>query len=174
MIRKSILLVALIVSGFQAKALDLTSPFESIDGGTLSLADWSGKPILVVNTASRCGFTKQYGGLQALYDSYRDRGVVVLAVPSNDFRQELSSGEEVKEFCELQFGIDMPMTDITHVKGPQSHPFFQSLKQEAGFVPSWNFNKVLIGPDGDLIATYGSTTRPQSSRIKREIEELLK
>ncbi|WP_278923126.1 glutathione peroxidase [Pseudophaeobacter profundi] len=169
-----LILMALILTGFQAKALDLNAPFDSIDGGTLTLSQWSGQPILVVNTASRCAFTKQYSGLQALYDTYRDRGLVVLAVPSNDFRQELSNSEKVKEFCELQYGVDMPMTGITHVKGPEAHPFFQSLKREEGFVPSWNFNKVLIGPEGDLVATYSSQMKPKSSRIRREIEGLLK
>jgi len=168
--RRLVLLMALILTGFQAKALDLNAPFQSIDGGTLTLSQWRGQPILVVNTASRCAFTRQYKGLQALYDTYRDSGLVVLAVPSDDFRQELSSNEKVKEFCELQYGLDMPMTGITNVTGLEAHPFFQSLKREEGFEPAWNFNKVLIGPDGELVATYGSNTKPESSRIRRDIE----
>jgi len=171
---KQILLLVLILVGFQVKALDLAAPFESIDGGTLSLSEWGGQPILVVNTASRCSYTKQYGGLQALYDQYRDRGLVVLAVPSNDFRQELASNEKVKNFCELRYDIDMPMTGISAVTGPQAHPFFLSLKQDTGFEPAWNFNKVLIGPDGELVATYSSKVKPQSSRLRRDIEGLLK
>src|SRR6056297_280025 len=90
-----------------AAALDRAAPFGNIDGGELKLSDWAGQPILVVNTASRCGFTNQYADLQTLYDRYRDRGLVVLAVPSDDFNQELDSNAEVKEFCELQYGIDM-------------------------------------------------------------------
>ncbi|MCG7860289.1 glutathione peroxidase, partial [Flavihumibacter sediminis] len=97
--------------------------------------------------ASRCGYTPQYEGLQTLYERYRDRGLVVLAVPSDDFRQELGSNDEVKEFCEMTFGLDMPMTGVTHVRGAEAHPFFASLKAEEGFVPRWNFNKVLIAPD---------------------------
>lgn len=168
-----VLLISLLLTAVNARALELNTPFESIDGGTLTLSQWSGQPILVVNTASRCGFTNQFIGLQSLYDDYRDRGLVVVAVPSDDFRQELSSNEAVKDFCELQYGINMPMTGITHVKGPEAHPFFQSLKREKGFEPSWNFNKVLIGPDGDLLATYNSAVKPKSLRIRRDIENLL-
>lgn len=148
--------------------------FASIDGGTLSFDDWQGRPILVVNTASRCGFTPQYDGLQALYDRYRDRGLIVLAVPSNDFRQELATADKVKDFCEVNFDLDMPMTDITTVRGPQAHPFYLWVAQESGFTPAWNFNKVLIGPDGTVEATFGSATRPLSGRMTRAIEAALK
>src|SRR6056297_2399972 len=147
--------------------------FDNIDGGSLSLDEWQGQPVLVVNTASRCGFTRQYDGLQALYDRYRDRGLVVLAVPSDDFRQELSSEAEVKEFCEVNFGLDIPMTSITPVRGPQAHPFYASLAAETGFAPSWNFNKVLIAPDGRVAGTWGSMTKPLSGAITREVEALL-
>ncbi|WP_425046061.1 glutathione peroxidase [Primorskyibacter sp. S87] len=168
-----LLLMTLMLVAYRVDALELDAPFESIDGGTLSLSAWNGQPVLVVNTASRCSFTKQYDGLQTLYDSYRDRGLVVLAVPSDDFRQELSSNEQVKEFCEMQFGLDLPMTVITSVRGEQAHPFFRSLKAEEGFEPSWNFNKVLIGPDGALVATYGSGTKPNSARVRGDLEKLL-
>lgn len=157
-----------------AAALDLAAPFGNIDGGEIRLSDWRGQPVLVVNTASRCGFTHQYDGLQALYDEYRDRGLVVLAVPSDDFRQELSSEAEVKEFCEVNFGLDIPMTTITPVRGSQAHPFYASLAQEAGFAPSWNFNKVLIGPDGAVAGTWGSVARPTSKEITGRIEALLR
>lgn len=159
--------------GQQASAVELGVPFDSIDGGTLSLSQWQGKPVLVVNTASQCGFTGQYRGLQDLYDRFRDRGLVVLAIPSDDFRQELATNAEVKEFCELQYGIDMPMTTITHVKGQEAHPFYKTLKDETGFEPGWNFNKVLIGPGGQVVETYGSMVRPLSNAITRQIETLL-
>jgi glutathione peroxidase len=162
MIRAFFVSVALLV-GTQASALDLNAPFASIDGGTLSIAQWSGQPVLVVNTASQCAFTRQYRELQDLYDRYRDRGLVVLAVPSDDFNQELATDAEVKEFCELQFGIDMPMTGITHVKGEDAHPF----------VPQWNFNKVLIDQDGKVVETFRSRVSPMSQTITREIEALL-
>lgn len=162
-----------IVFALPAAALDLDAPFGNIDGGEIRLSDWRGQPVLVVNTASRCGFTPQYEGLQNLYDAYRGKGVVVLAVPSNDFRQELSSEAEVKEFCEVNFGLDLPMTTITSVRGPQAHPFYASLAKEAGFAPSWNFNKVLISPDGRVAGTWGAMTRPNSKQIAGKIEAFL-
>ncbi|CUH76204.1 glutathione peroxidase [Tropicibacter naphthalenivorans] len=144
--------------------------FDNIDGGTLSLDDLRGSPVLVVNTASRCGFTPQYDGLQALQDTYGAQGLVVLAVPSNDFRQELATGEAVKDFCAINFDLTLPMTDITHVKGPQAHAFYQWLKDTQGFEPSWNFNKVLLDKDGEFVASFGSTARPQSRPITSAIE----
>lgn len=154
-----------------ADAKDVT--FSNIDGGTHAMQDWAGQPVLVVNTASQCGFTPQYRSLQALYDTYRARGLVVLAVPSDDFNQELDSAEEVKEFCEVAFGLDLPMTDITSVKGPDAHPFYQTVKSETGFSPKWNFNKVLIGPDGAVAGTWGSSTKPTSRSITKVIDGLL-
>ncbi len=147
--------------------------FASIDGGTIDTAEWRGRPVLVANTASLCGFTPQYDALQALYDRYRDRGLVVLAVPSDDFRQELGSNDEVREFCAVNFDLDLPMTEITHVRGPQAHPFYRWLRQAHGFEPRWNFNKVLIGPDGALVATWGSTVSPTAAPIRSAIEALL-
>lgn len=144
--------------------------FPSIDGGTLSMSDWAGQPVLVVNTASQCAYTGQYEELQTLYDTYRANGLVVLAVPSDDFRQELDSAEEVREFCEMAFGLDMPMTDILSIKGRDAHPFYQAVEADAGFVPSWNFNKVLIGRDGAVIATWGSRINPMARPVRRAIE----
>lgn len=148
-------------------------PFVSIDGGTLSMADYAGRPVLVANTASMCGFTPQYEGLQDLYDAYRGRGLVVLAVPSDDFRQELSSAEEVKEFCAVNFGLDLPMTDITPVKGPQAHPFYAWVKDQTGFVPKWNFNKVLIDGEGRVAGTWPSGVEPMSPAIRGAVEAAL-
>lgn len=162
-----------LVFALPAAALDLDAPFGNIDGGEIRLSDWRGQPVLVVNTASRCGFTSQYDGLQALYDRYRDQGVVVLAVPSNDFRQELTSEAAVKEFCEVNFGLDLPMTTITSVRGAQAHPFYASLAKEAAFAPTWNFNKVLIAPDGRVAGTWGSATRPESRAITGAIDAVL-
>ena len=113
MTRLLILLATILAAPVHASPL--TGTFPSIDGGTLSIEDWRGTPVLVVNTASLCGFTPQYEGLQALYDAYRDKGLVVLAVPSDDFNQELDSADAVKDFCEITFGLDLPMTDITPV-----------------------------------------------------------
>ncbi|MBT8413028.1 MAG: glutathione peroxidase [Boseongicola sp.] len=153
-------------------ATQLTGTFDSIDGGTFAIEDWRGQPVLVVNTASLCGFTHQYGDLQELQDTYADAGLVVIAVPSDDFRQELGSEDEVKDFCEVNFGLTIPMTTITPVRGRNAHPFYQSLRA-AGFTPNWNFNKVLLSPQGDLVGTWRSTTSPLSHKITREIEALL-
>lgn len=170
---RSILALTFAAFALPAAALDLDAPFDSIDGGEMRISDWQGQPVLVVNTASRCGFTYQYDGLQTLYDQYRDRGLVVLAVPSNDFRQEFSSDEKVKDFCETNFGLDIPMTTITPVRGRAAHPFYASLANESGFAPSWNFNKVLISPEGSVAGTWGSTERPTSQRMTKAIEALL-
>ncbi|MBV0912667.1 glutathione peroxidase [Anianabacter salinae] len=147
--------------------------FRSIDGGTIDSADWQGSPVLVANTASLCAYTPQYDGLQALYDTYRARGLLVLAVPSDDFAQELGDEAAVKEFCAVNFDLDLPMTEITPVRGREAHPFYAWLRETEGFVPNWNFNKVLIGPDGTVIDTYGSGVDPMSPRIRTRIEALL-
>jgi len=147
--------------------------FANIDGGTLEMADWAGQPVLVVNTASQCGFTGQYAGLQELYDTYRDQGLVVFAVPSDDFNQELGSAEEVKEFCEMNYGLDMPMADITRVKGRKAHPFYKEVRAETGFSPRWNFNKVLVAPDGSIAETWGARTEPMSSEVTDAVDRLL-
>ncbi len=147
--------------------------FSNIDGGQLDTGDWAGRPVLVVNTASQCAYTPQYDQLQTLYDRYKARGLIVLAVPSDDFSQELNSAAEVKEFCELTFGLDMPMTDITHVRGAAAHPFYAQVRSETGFEPSWNFNKVLIGPDGQVAATWRARVEPLSSPVTEAIEALL-
>lgn len=147
--------------------------FPSIDGGTLDMGDWRGRPVLVVNTASLCAFTPQLEGLQALHDTYADQGLVVLAVPSNDFAQELATGAEVAEFCELTYGLTLPMTDITPVLGAQAHPFYRWLADTHGVRPDWNFSKVLIGPDGQYVADWGPTTGPRSAPVIRAVEALL-
>ena len=139
--------------------------FTSIDGGDLSLETYRGKVVLLVNTASMCGFTRQYAPLQKLYDRFHEQGLQMIAVPSDDFNQELDTDQEVKAFCEINYGIDMPMSTTTSVKGENAHPFFKALKDNADFVPSWNFNKVLIDSNGDLAATWGSTTNPMSAKI---------
>ncbi|MCA8882471.1 MAG: glutathione peroxidase [Rhodobacteraceae bacterium] len=170
---RKIVATVLSIAAFCAASAAVAFEFQSIDGGTLHLEDWRGRPVLVVNTASRCGFTPQYDGLQKLYDTYRDAGLVVLAVPSNDFRQELSDGAAVKEFCEVNFGLDLPMTDITHVRGAAAHPFYQWVAETSGFSPRWNFNKILLAPDGQVAATYGATTEPDAPDLVARVEALL-
>lgn len=149
--------------------------FTSIEGKPLDLQRFAGQPVLLVNTASRCGYTDQYADLQTLWSRYKDRGLVVLAVPSNDFRQELSSEEEVKAFCEATFGVAFPMTEISHVKGAQAHPLYRWLAAQMGDSgrPGWNFHKILIAPDGRPVAGWPSRVRPTSGDIVTEIERLL-
>jgi glutathione peroxidase len=147
--------------------------FDSIDGGTIDLDAFKGRPVLVVNTASLCGFAPQFDDLQALHDQYSKRGLVVLAVPSDDFKQELGSAEEVKEYCAANFDLTIPMTDITPVTGAQAHPFYAWLAKDEGFVPGWNFNKVLLGAEGEVLGTWGSVTKPTSRAIVDKITPLL-
>ena len=170
---KTLLTALIIFCASAASAQPLTGTFPSIDGGTHRIEDWRGQPILVVNTASLCGFTKQYDDLQELHEEYADAGLVVLAVPSNDFRQELASEEEVKDFCEVNFGLTLPMTTITSVRGAEAHPFYRQLEEVAGFVPAWNFDKVLIGPEGTVVETWRSITRPTAPVIIEAIDALL-
>jgi glutathione peroxidase len=143
--------------------------FDSIDGGTLRLDG----PALVTNTASLCAYTPQFDDLQALHEGYADAGLTVLAVPSEDFRQELASEAEVKEFCEVNFDLTLPMTVITPVKGPQAHPFYQWLAQDHGIVPRWNFHKVLIGAEGAVLGQWGAPVSPTSPAITRAVEAAL-
>lgn len=146
--------------------------FASIDGGQYNTADWRGKPVLVVNTASMCGFTPQYADLQALSDAYGNKAVV-LAVPSDDFNQELSTDTEVKEFCALNYDLTLPMTTISHVVKADVIPFYAWVKDSHAFAPGWNFNKVLIGPKGEFVKAWGSATKPGSSAITSEIDALI-
>lgn len=163
----ALLACAALLAAPPASADPVSGTFASIDGGTLSIEDWRGRPVLVVNTASRCAFTRQYDDLQALYDTYRDRGLVVLAVPSGDFRQELDTEAEVKEFCEVNFGLDLPMTEITPVRGDAAHPFFAAVRDETGFQPAWNFNKILVAPDGEVAGTWARSSIPAPPRSPR-------
>ncbi len=171
--RQFVLALFLFALGSGATAGPVGGTFRSIDGGEISLQDWRGRPVLVVNTASRCAFTGQYDDLQDLFDRYRDRGLIVLAVPSNDFLQELGSEEAVKNFCEVNFDLDLPMTAITSVRGAEAHPFYRAVRDQSGFVPGWNFNKILLGPDGQIVDTWGAMTDPASQKITRRIESLL-
>ena len=146
--------------------------FESIDGGRLALSRFAGRALLVVNTASRCGFTYQYEALQGVWERYRDRGLTVLGVPSDQFRQELSSEAEVKAFCETNFAIDFPMTAITPVAGRDAHPFYAWVAERFG-APRWNFHKYLIDPAGRPVAGFGTGTDPTDPEVLTAIERVL-
>ncbi|WP_246100703.1 glutathione peroxidase [Palleronia caenipelagi] len=145
--------------------------FASIDGGDLSLEEHEG-PVLVVNTASLCGFTPQYEGLQNLHETFSEEGLMVVAVPSDDFRQELDDESAVKEFCEITYGLTLPMTEITPVTGDGAHTFYQWVRQQTGWEPRWNFNKVLVA-DGKVVGTYGARVKPESPKLRRAIAAAL-
>lgn len=168
-IRLAILLVTAATAVASAAA---AFEFEALEGGTIDLDALRGRAVLVVNTASLCGFTPQYAGLQALQDRYGDRGLTVVGVPSNDFRQELDDAAEVAEFCEVNYGLTIPLTAITHVTGAKAHPFYGWLA-ERGAVPRWNFNKALLSPDGELVAFEGAGVEPLSPRLTGAIEAVL-
>ena len=150
--------------------------FEAIEGGKLPLAQWRGKVLLVVNTASFCGFTPQYEGLQALWERYRARGLVVIGVPSNDFgAQEPKAEAEILGFCKGAYNVTFPLTTKQVVKGQQAHPFYLWARQTLGAAnaPSWNFHKYLVGRDGKLVAGYGSRIEPLSAELTKAIETAL-
>ena len=147
----------------------------SISGDVIDLNNFKGKPVLVVNTASYCGFTKQYDDMQELWEKYKDKGLIVLGVPSNSFNQEKKINSEVKEFCEVNFNINFPLTEITNVKGDNAHEIYKWAKDNYGksAVPKWNFYKILINKEGKIEDTYASLTNPTSKKITKKIESLL-
>ena len=148
----------------------------SIDGKELNLEIYRGKTILLVNVASKCGFTKQYTDLQKLYDNYRNKGLVVIGVPSNQFGgQEPATETEIKSFCETNFDITFPMTSKYDVKGDNAHAVYQWAKKSYGksTVPKWNFHKILINKNGKVQSAYSSFTNPMSKKLIKEIEEIL-
>ena len=148
---------------------------ESITGEVINLKDYKNKVILLVNTASYCGFTKQYDDLQKLWDNYKSKGLIVLGVPSNSFNQEKDKNEDIKEFCEVNFDINFPLTTITEVKGENAHIIFKWAKDNHGnsAVPKWNFHKILINKSGKVEDTFASFTSPTSKKIINKIEKLL-
>ncbi len=148
--------------------------FTSIDGAPLPLSTFKGKAVLVVNTASKCGLTPQYDGLEKLYTDYKDKGLVVLGVPCNQFAgQEPGSDAEIKEFCDVRFSVDFPMTSKVDVKDAGRHPFYAWAEGELGeaAVPVWNFHKILIGPEGQAIAAFGPRTDPLDASIVEAVEK---
>ncbi|STX81372.1 glutathione peroxidase [Legionella busanensis] len=142
----------------------------------LPLSQFKGKVLLIVNTASKCGFTPQYASLETLYQKYKARGLIILGVPSNDFgSQEPGTEQDIAEFCRINYGVSFPMTAKEVVSGQEAHPFFRWAKQKLGFgsAPKWNFHKYLINRKGELITFYYSTTKPDSSRLVKAVEKAL-
>ena len=148
---------------------------ESISGEIINFKDYKNKVILIVNTASYCGFTKQYEELQELWNKYKSKGLIVLGVPSNSFNLEKKANEEVKKFCEVNFNISFPLSSITSVKGENAHELFKWAADNYGksAVPKWNFHKILINKEGKIEDTYASFTKPMSKKIINKIESIL-
>ena len=148
---------------------------ESITGETISFNDYKNKAVLIVNTASYCGFTKQYDDLQKLWDLYKAKGLIILGVPSNSFNQEKNNNSDIKEFCEVNFNISFPLTTITEVRGENAHELFKWAKDNHGksAVPKWNFHKILINKEGKIEDTFASFTNPMSKKIIKELEKIL-
>ena len=151
--------------------------FQSIDQGNLPLSDYKGKVILIVNTASHCGFTSQYSSLQELWEIYKHQGLIVIGIPSGSFgNQEFGTREEIKSFCDINYGRTFPMTTRTPVTGEHRHPFYEWAEKELGSFakPRWNFHKYLINRDGLLEDWFSSPTKPTSAKIRKAIESCLK
>ncbi len=148
---------------------------DSITGEIIDFKDFKGKVVLIVNTASHCGFTKQYKDLQELWDRYKSKGLIVLAIPSNSFNQEKNNNDEVKKFCDVNFNISFPITTITDVKGNNAHEIFKWANDNYGksAVPKWNFHKILINKDGKIEETFSSFKNPLSKKLIKKIEQIL-
>jgi glutathione peroxidase len=178
----ALLLAALVALGAPAAAqaaepacpATLSQTFPRLqDEKPQSLCQYAGKVLLVVNTASYCGYTPQYKGLEALYDKYKGRGLVVLGFPSNDFAQEKGSNKEIADFCENTYGVKFPMFAASHVKGVSANPLFKELAKNTGQEPTWNFYKYLVGRDGKVLAAYPSKVTPQDANLTAAIEKQL-
>jgi glutathione peroxidase len=149
--------------------------FNGIEGGQINLSDYKDKVIVVVNVASRCGYTPQYEGLQTLYNDYKNKDVIVIGVPTNNFKQEPGTNDQIKDFCETTFGISFPMTEKINVIGANSHPFYKWARKDFGMsaIPKWNFHKIVIGKNGKIEDTFASFTKPTSKKFIRLIEKLI-
>ena len=149
--------------------------FNGIDGNLIKLSNYKNKVIVVVNVASRCGYTPQYEDLQTLWSNYGNKNLVVIGVPTNNFKQEPGSNKEIKKFCETNFGITFPMTEKINVIGSNSHPFYKWAKKDFGIgaIPKWNFHKIIINKDGKVEDTFSSFTKPSSKKFIKAIEKLI-
>ena len=161
------------VSNYEKVFFDFN--IKSISGDIIDLKEYKNKVVLVVNTASYCGFTKQYEDLQVLWEKYKSKGLIVLGIPSNSFNQEKANDKDVKQFCEVNFNINFPLTTIIDVKGEDAHKIYKWAENNYGkaAIPKWNFHKILIDKEGKIIDTFNSFTNPLSKKIINKIEELL-
>ena len=162
------------LSAYEKLAYDFS--FINIEEGLINLKDYRGKTLIIVNVASRCGFTNQYDDLQRLWSNYKNKGVVVIGIPSNNFKQEPGSNKEIRKFCESTFGVDFPMAEKTNIIGKNAHPFFKWAKKNYGIaaVPKWNFHKIIINKNGKISNTFTSITKPYSKKFINFIEKEIK
>ncbi|MGK9235177.1 glutathione peroxidase [Inquilinus limosus] len=176
LVRLLFLVLLMIATPAAARPLDWSAlPLPKLEGGAFAPDAFAGKVVLVVNTASFCGFTRQYSGLQELWARHRGRDFVLLGVPSNDFgAQEPGSAGEIKEFCETSFGIDFPMLAKQPVVGAEAHPLYRwAAQQDPAAVPKWNFHKLLIGRDGTLLAAFPSAAEPTGPEVAKAVDAAL-
>ncbi len=173
--KKLVLISVLFVSSYSYACSDLMdTEMRILDSSeTVNLCEYSDQVVLVVNVASRCGYTYQYASLQKLYEDYKDDGFVVLGVPSRDFMQEYSDETDVAEFCSTEYGVDFPMFATSKVRGKKANALYKKLIDQSGVSPSWNFNKYLITRDGKVASTFGSKVKPDSPELISKIKELL-
>jgi glutathione peroxidase len=150
--------------------------FNNIDGKTLKLSKYKNKVIVIINVASKCGFTNQYSDMQSIWNKYNKKDFVLIGVPSNDFgKQEPGTNQEIKKFCETNFNITFPMTEKTVVVGDNAHPFYKWAKETYGkkSIPKWNFHKIIINKSGQIIKTFTSFTNPSSKKFIDELNNIL-
>lgn len=152
----------------------LNHQMKGLDGKPLDLCQFEGRAIIVVNTASKCGYTPQFEKLEGMYKQYKAKGLVVLGFPSNDFRQELASNAEVGEFCRLTYGVQFPMVEKTSVTGDAANPLFRQLAAATGQAPRWNFHKYLIAPDGKTVTSFATGVEPDSAEVMAKLKPMLK
>jgi glutathione peroxidase len=179
---KKIIILTIIMLSFFSKGnaqydqLAKEFTFNGINGDVIDIGQYQNKVIVVVNVASRCGFTNQYEDLQKLWNNYKDEGLVVVGVPSDNFRQEPGTNKQIKDFCETTFGINFPVSEKTKVIGKDAHPFFIWAKKNHGgsAVPKWNFHKIIIGKNGKVADTFSSVTNPSSKKFIKVVEQELK
>jgi glutathione peroxidase len=179
--KKTFIILVIMFSFFNKVSANYTElahsfEFKGIDGQSIKISDYKEKVIVVVNVASRCGFTKQYDDLQKLWVNYKKNDLIVIGVPTNDFKQEPASNKDIKDFCETNFNIDFLLTEKTNVLGENAHPFYKWAKENYGngAIPKWNFHKIIIGKDGKVADTFASITNPSSKKFINFIEEQIK
>lgn len=162
------------LSAYEKLAHDFS--FKNIEEGLIDLKNYKGKTIVIVNVASRCGFTNQYEDLQKLWSNYKNKGLVVIGVPSNNFKQEPGTNEEIKKFCKSAFNVNFPMAEKTDVVGKNAHPFFKWAKKNYGVsaIPKWNFHKIVVNKEGKISNTFTSITKPYSKKFIQFIEKEIK